>query len=143
MVPLNTCGERGDLCAGGGDSLQGVIYFGTTSASAREALESLHADGLELDALRIRAFPFNDEVRDFMDTKARTILEDTDLLSIAQIFMNTSHRRLPVLRDGKLVGQVSRRDVLAAAHRMLEIAPEPKKAPLYLSSIKRGGDLLF
>ena len=55
-----------------GDSLQGVIYFGTTSASAREALESLHADGLELDALRIRAFPFNDEVRDFVD-KHRTV----------------------------------------------------------------------
>ena len=50
-----------------GDSLQGVVFFGTTSASVREALESLHTAGLELDALRVRAFPFNDEVREFVD----------------------------------------------------------------------------
>ncbi|MGK0169296.1 MAG: 2-oxoglutarate ferredoxin oxidoreductase subunit alpha [Gammaproteobacteria bacterium] len=53
--------------AAGGDSLQGVIYFGTTSASVREALESLHGDGIEMDALRVRAFPFNNDVRDFIE----------------------------------------------------------------------------
>jgi len=55
-----------------GDSLQGVIFFGTTSASTREGLDSLHAQGLELDAMRIRAFPFSDEVREFID-KHRTV----------------------------------------------------------------------
>ena len=50
-----------------GDSLQGVICFGTTSASVREALESLEADGIQLDSMRLRAFPFNGEVREFIE----------------------------------------------------------------------------
>ncbi len=71
----------------------------------------------------------------FMDSDAQTITEDTDLLSIAQIFLNTNYRRLPVLRDGKLVGQISRRDLLGAAHEMLAVKPEHESSLLYLSSL--------
>ena len=56
----------------------------------------------------------SNQVRVFMDTDAQTIDPDTHLLSIAQVFLLTPYRRLPVLEDGKLVGQVSRRDVLNA-----------------------------
>src|SRR5690242_17336137 len=42
----------------------GVIYFGSTSAPMSEALVSLEQTGLHLDTLRIRAFPFSDEVID-------------------------------------------------------------------------------
>ncbi|MCA9236604.1 MAG: CBS domain-containing protein [Planctomycetales bacterium] len=55
------------------------------------------------------------EVRAFMDVEAQTIGPDAHLLSVAQVFLLTSFRRLPVLEDGRLVGQVSRRDVLRAA----------------------------
>jgi CBS domain-containing protein len=75
------------------------------------------------------------EVFAFMDREAQTITEETDLLTIAQIFLNTGHRRLPVLRDGKLVGQISRRDVLRAAHRLSDIVPNRETALLYLSSL--------
>jgi len=44
----------------------GVIYYGSTSAAMREALGALEADGLHLDALRIRAFPFHDDVAAFV-----------------------------------------------------------------------------
>jgi 2-oxoglutarate ferredoxin oxidoreductase subunit alpha len=44
----------------------GVIYYGSTSPAMQEALDGLEAKGLPLDALRIRAFPFQDEVVDFM-----------------------------------------------------------------------------
>ena len=44
----------------------GVIYFGSTSPAMHEALDALERDGLQLDALRIRAFPFQDEVYDFI-----------------------------------------------------------------------------
>ena len=76
------------------------------------------------------------EVGAYMDTDmGRTISEETDLLAIAQIFLNTPYRRLPVLREGKLVGQVSRRDVLRAAHKLNAVAPDREKALLYLSSL--------
>lgn len=75
------------------------------------------------------------EVVTFMDADARTVSEETDLLTIAQIFRNTSFRRLPVLRDGKLLGQISRRDVLNAAHKLSAIGRDREQALLYLSSL--------
>jgi 2-oxoglutarate ferredoxin oxidoreductase subunit alpha len=44
----------------------GVLYFGSTTASMHEALETLEGQGIHLDALRVRAFPFADEVVDFV-----------------------------------------------------------------------------
>ncbi len=44
----------------------GAIYFGSTSAAMDEALESLETQGLHLDTLRIRAFPFADAIADFI-----------------------------------------------------------------------------
>ena len=75
----------------------------------------------------------------FMDRKARTVREDTDLLSIARIFKSTPYRRLPVLRGRRLVGQISRRDVLAATHGLLVQAPQPSQALLYLSAVVDAG----
>ena len=75
------------------------------------------------------------QVYAYMDTNAQTIDEERDILSIAQIFLNTHARRLPVLRDGKLVGQISRRDVLSAIHAMSAITNNEDSALLYLSSL--------
>jgi len=44
----------------------GVIYYGSTSPAMHEALDQLDAQGLHLDALRVRAFPFGDDVSDFI-----------------------------------------------------------------------------
>lgn len=44
----------------------GVIYFGSTSPAMQEALEVLAAEGVHLDALRLRAFPFGDGVAEFI-----------------------------------------------------------------------------
>ena len=74
-------------------------------------------------------------VNAFMDSDALTITEDNDLLSIAQIFLNTNYRRLPVLREGRLIGQISRRDLLCAAHELLAVPPKRERSLLYLSSL--------
>ncbi|MEN0111245.1 MAG: CBS domain-containing protein, partial [Planctomycetota bacterium] len=73
----------------------------------------------------------------FMDQEAATIREDTQLLSIAQAFLLTAARRLPVLDgDRRLVGQVSRRDVLRAALDSLKAEPSAKESSLlYLSAL--------
>ena len=44
----------------------GVIYFGSTSPAMKEALDQLDAAGVQLGTLRLRAFPFGDEVADFI-----------------------------------------------------------------------------
>jgi len=44
----------------------GAIYFGSTSAAMPEALDQLAAQGVELDTLRVRAFPFSEAVIDFV-----------------------------------------------------------------------------
>ncbi len=45
----------------------GVIYFGSTAPAVREALAALKADGVELDTMRLRAFPFPEAVTDFIN----------------------------------------------------------------------------
>lgn len=45
---------------------RGVIYFGSTSPAMQEALDVLAENGIHLDALRLRAFPFADAVADFI-----------------------------------------------------------------------------
>ncbi len=44
----------------------GVLYFGSTSPSMHEAAQRLAVDGLALNLMRIRAYPFPDTVRDFV-----------------------------------------------------------------------------
>src|SRR4029077_18036876 len=38
----------------------GVIYFGSTTAAMKEAMAALEADGIHLDLMRLRAFPFSE-----------------------------------------------------------------------------------
>lgn len=71
----------------------------------------------------------------FMVTDNPTISEDDDVFAIAQVFTKTYARRLPVLRDGELVGQVSRRDVLATIYKAVKGTENPQSQLLYLSSL--------
>ncbi|MEQ1772782.1 MAG: 2-oxoacid:acceptor oxidoreductase subunit alpha [Burkholderiales bacterium] len=44
----------------------GAIYFGSTSPAMQEALDVLTAQGVHVDAMRVRGFPFADEVNEFI-----------------------------------------------------------------------------
>lgn len=78
--------------------------------------------------------PAND-VGAFMSEPADTIKEETGFLSMAQIFLNKRTRRLPVLRNGVLVGQVSRRDLINATIKIIRRAPNRQRTLLYLSAL--------
>ena len=54
-----------EIAARGGRA--GIIYYGTTALPIPEALEQLAEAGVELDAMRIRGFPFSDDVRAFIE----------------------------------------------------------------------------
>ena len=46
----------------------GALFFGTTASPAYEAVEMLAADGILIDTLRLRAFPFTDSVEEFISS---------------------------------------------------------------------------
>ncbi len=52
----------------------GVIYFGSTGAAMDESLAALELDGIHLDRLRLRAFPFADAVADFIAAHDRVFV---------------------------------------------------------------------
>ena len=45
----------------------GMIFFGTSAYAAQEATDLLEKEGIQLDAMRIRALPFNKTVEDFIE----------------------------------------------------------------------------
>ncbi|HEY5717573.1 MAG TPA: 2-oxoacid:acceptor oxidoreductase subunit alpha [Motiliproteus sp.] len=46
----------------------GLIYFGTTAAAISETVDLLADKGIKVDSMRIRAFPFGDEVAEFINS---------------------------------------------------------------------------
>jgi len=54
----------------------------------------------------------NQPINELMTNEVLTVEEDTLLTEIANLFIVHRIRRLPVLRDGELVGQISRRDII-------------------------------
>ncbi|MCC9644811.1 CBS domain-containing protein [Rhodopirellula sp. JC740] len=76
-------------------------------------------------------------VGDLVDRNPPTISEETDLLTIAQTFLDAACRRLPVLdAEGRLRGQISRRDVMRAVRSHLDrpVRSQSSKG-LFLSAI--------
>ncbi len=53
-------------------------------------------------------------VRDFMSDGVETVDADMSIVDLAQVFINKKFRRFPVTQGTRLVGQISRRDVLRA-----------------------------
>jgi 2-oxoglutarate ferredoxin oxidoreductase subunit alpha len=45
----------------------GAIYFGSSTAAMNEAVAKLEEDGLHLDLMRLRAFPFSEAVSEFIN----------------------------------------------------------------------------
>jgi len=52
----------------------GLVFFGTTTYAAIEAMDLLKADGVNVDAMRVRAFPFHQEVVDFIGCHQKIIV---------------------------------------------------------------------
>jgi len=93
----------------------------------------------ELDCLRMLA---SDEfylqqqeeaalVEQFMTTGARIIPPDLGIYAISHYFLTTQVRRLAVVEHEKLIGQVSRRDVLRGMDEMIRKRLVRKRYPDY------------
>ena len=76
----------------------GVIFFGTSTYAAEEALEMLTADGIALDAMRVRAFPFGKAFEEFVTSHDRVFVieqnRDSQFKSLMMIELGTNPEKL-------------------------------------------------
>lgn len=59
-------------------------------------------------------------VGDVMISEVVTFRHDDNLADICQCFLNNPFRRVPVLEDGKLVGIISRKDIIGCAYGKMQ-----------------------
>ncbi|MDP3232759.1 MAG: CBS domain-containing protein [Myxococcales bacterium] len=78
----------------------------------------------EKDCLRLLSTGVNGDVpsglvRDFMTTKVDVIGPDMNMYFVAGLFLGADFRRFPVVENGKLVGAITRFDVLKSIRKAL------------------------
>jgi 2-oxoglutarate ferredoxin oxidoreductase subunit alpha len=84
----------------------GVIYYGSTSPAMDEAIHIIEAQGKPLDMLRIRAFPFHQDVQDFIaDHEVVFVVEQNRDAQLRSLIVNECGidpvRLMPILHyDG-------------------------------------------
>ena len=81
-----------------GGAPSAVIYFGTSTFAAEEALELLTEEEIYLDAMRVRAFPFSKSFRSFVDAHERVFVieqnRDAQLRSLMMIELGIDAAKL-------------------------------------------------
>lgn len=73
----------------------------------------------ELDCMKIALHAgyhgeWGGPVSEYMTSDTETVEADMSIIDLAQRFLDTGFRRFPVVKEHRLVGQISRRDVLRA-----------------------------
>jgi 2-oxoglutarate ferredoxin oxidoreductase subunit alpha len=87
-------------------STNGVLFFGTSEYSSEEAIDLLKTEGVQLDAIRIKSFPFNQSVEDFIHSHDKVFVveqnRDAQMRSLLMIELGINPEKLiPVLNyDG-------------------------------------------
>jgi len=61
------------------------------------------------------------KVSEHMASNVRTVEPERNIFECAQMFLDLKLRRFPVLQDGKLIGQISQRDIMRAVKALKDI----------------------
>jgi 2-oxoglutarate/2-oxoacid ferredoxin oxidoreductase subunit alpha len=79
-------------------SENGIIFFGTSQYSSEEAMDLMKEEGIIVDAMRIKSFPFTKEVEEFVASHQRVFVieqnRDAQLKSLLMIEMNADPNKL-------------------------------------------------
>ena len=102
------------------EAMKRILARGITAAPAVDEAGQLVGILSEVDLMRvvIQDSYYNEPlgiVGDYMKTHVDTVDPNLDIFTLAERFIHEHRRRYPVFCEGKLVGQVLRRDVLHAA----------------------------
>ncbi|HEY3919670.1 MAG TPA: 2-oxoacid:acceptor oxidoreductase subunit alpha [Stellaceae bacterium] len=110
-------------------SKYGVLYFGSTTPSMHEALGVLEEQGIHLNAMRVRGFPFSDEVVNFVLEHEQVFLveqnRDAQLRTLLVTESNLDPGRIvPVLHyDGTPITARFIIDKISALLKARNVAP--------------------
>lgn len=108
-----------------GERLQGQVSRRDVISAAQQWLVSQRKPG-----------PDPLEIGKYVDRHALTKPPTADLLELAEAFLNSPYRRIPIVNGRHLLGQVSRRDLLEVAAKMLRpVEPAEPVRPLYFSAV--------
>ena len=77
-------------------------------------------------------------VSKFMTDVVSTVKPNSDLFSVADVFLQHNFRRMPVVEGKKLVGQISRRDVLRAIQDSTSYNVDNKEINGYITQEMKG-----
>jgi 2-oxoglutarate ferredoxin oxidoreductase subunit alpha len=79
-------------------SKYGVIFFGTSIFSAEEAVELFANEGITLDAMRPKAFPFGKDFVEFVESHEKVFVieqnRDAQFKSLMMIELGTNPNKL-------------------------------------------------
>ncbi len=76
----------------------GFIFFGTSTYSAEEAMDMLKEEQIKIDALRLKSFPFNQEVENFIEAHEKVFVieqnRDGQMRSLLMIELDSNPQKL-------------------------------------------------
>jgi 2-oxoglutarate ferredoxin oxidoreductase subunit alpha len=113
----------------------GAIYYGSTAPAIDEALAALASQGIHLDALRVRAFPFHDSIADFIAAHEQVfVVEQNRDAQLKSLLVNElvvdPARLMPVLHyDGTPITARFIGGEIAEKLAMFNVTPLRKVAP--------------
>lgn len=98
----------------------GVIFFGTSTYSSEEAIDILRTQEVVMDAMRIKSFPFNEEVAQFIedhevvyvieqnrDAQMRSLLINELEINPKKLIRILNYDGMPITAD-KIVNEISK-----------------------------------
>ncbi len=107
----------------------GAVYYGSTGPAMKEALDTLAAQGTYVNALRVRAFPFQDEIADFVASHSKVfVVEQNRDAQLKTLLVNEAGVNpaslIPILHyDGTPITARFITDAIAERARRLNVQP--------------------
>jgi 2-oxoglutarate ferredoxin oxidoreductase subunit alpha len=92
MVPEPQLYQKSNNCE------VGILFFGTSTYSAEEAMDQINHNGVIVDAIRIKSFPFNNTVEQFINEHQKVFVieqnRDAQMKSLLMIELQIDPNKL-------------------------------------------------
>jgi 2-oxoglutarate ferredoxin oxidoreductase subunit alpha len=107
----------------------GVLFFGTSTQSAIEAMDALKEEGMPLDGIRVKAFPFNHTVEEFINSHKKVyVIEQNRDAQLRSLLINdcgfSPDQLIPVLNfDGAPITANHIKTLIRKQHVVNNVTP--------------------